>query len=185
MKHVLLGITGSIAACKSPEIASRLVKEGCKVTCVLTRDAAHFVTPLTLQVLSKQPVVADLFDEKESWRPTHIELADGADLLLIAPATANTLAALAHGFADDALGAIALATRAPLLVAPAMNGGMWNHPATRQNVEILKARGVRFIGPDEGMLACGYEGAGRLWPVEDIVREALSLLGAGGGGAAR
>lgn len=176
MKHILLGVTGSIAAYKAADIASQLVKAGCQVTCIMTRDARQFVTPLTLQVLSKQPVVSDLFDEKESWRPTHIQLADDADLLLIAPATAHCLAELAHGLAGDALGAIALATRAPLLIAPAMNGKMWTHPATQQNVATLKSRGVEFVGPDEGMLACGYEGLGRLWPVEGIVENALGML---------
>lgn len=176
MKHVLLGVTGSIAACKAADLASQLVKAGCKVTCILTHDARQFVTPLTLQVLSKQPAVSDLFDEKESWRPTHIQLADDADLLLIAPATAHCLAGLAHGLAGDALGAIALATRAPLLIAPAMNGKMWTHPATQQNVATLKSRGAEFIGPDEGMLACGYEGLGRLWPANEIVATALAIL---------
>lgn len=176
MKHVLLGITGSIAAYKSADIASQLVKAGCKVTCVMTRDAQQFITPLTLQTMSKQPVVTDLFDEKESWRPTHIQLADSADLLLVAPATANVLAALAQGFAGEALTAIALATRAPLLIAPAMNGKMWAHPAVQHNVSTLKSRGARFIGPDEGMLACGYNGAGRLWPVEKIVAAAVLML---------
>lgn len=180
MKHVLLGVTGSIAAYKSADIASQLVKAGCKVTCVMTRDAQQFITPLTLQILSKQPVVTDLFDEKESWRPTHIQLADSADLLLVAPATAHVLATLAHGFAGDALAAIALAARAPLLVAPAMNGKMWTHPAVQQNVEILRSRGAEFIGPDEGMLACGYEGVGRLWPVEEIVAKAVALLNPSG-----
>jgi phosphopantothenoylcysteine decarboxylase len=174
MKRILLGITGSIAAYKAADIASQLVKQGCEVTCILTKEAREFVTPLTLQVLSKQPVVTDLFDEKESWRPTHIQLADGADLLLIAPATANVLAAMAHGFANDALTSIALATRAPILIAPAMNGKMWSHPATQQNVETLKSRGCQFIGPDDGMLACGYEGTGRLWPVERVVGAALA-----------
>jgi phosphopantothenoylcysteine decarboxylase/phosphopantothenate--cysteine ligase len=177
MKRVLLGITGSIAAYKAADIASQLVRQGCEVTCILTKEAQQFVTPLTLQVLSKQPVVTDLFDEKESWRPTHIQLADGADLLLIAPATANVLAALAHGFANDALTSIALATRAPILIAPAMNGKMWSHAATQQNVATLKSRGCHFIGPDDGMLACGYEGAGRLWPVEKVVAEAIERLG--------
>jgi phosphopantothenoylcysteine decarboxylase len=177
MKHVLLGITGSIAAYKSADIASQLVKAGCKVTCILTKDAQQFVTPLTLQVLSKEPVVTDLFDEKESWRPTHIQLADSAALLLIAPATANVLAALAQGFASDARTAIALATHAPMLIAPAMNGKMWDHPAVQQNVETLKLRGAKFIGPDQGMLACGYEGTGRLWPVDQIVAEAIAIMG--------
>lgn len=181
MKHILLGITGSIAAYKSADIASQLVKAGCKVTCILTKDAQQFVTPLTLQVMSKEPVVADLFDEKESWRPTHIQLADSAALLLIAPATANVLAALAQGFAGDALTAIALATRAPLLIAPAMNGKMWEHAAVQENVAKLKLRGAQFIGPDAGMLACGYEGTGRLWPVEKIVTEVIALLAAKSG----
>jgi phosphopantothenoylcysteine decarboxylase/phosphopantothenate--cysteine ligase len=176
MKHILLGVTGSIAAYKAADLASQLVKQGCKVTCVMTKDALQFITPLTLQVLSKQPVVTDLFDEKESWRPTHIGLADSADLLLIAPASANVLAAMAHGLANDALTTIALATRAPVLVAPAMNGKMWAHPATQKNVETLKSWGHHFIGPDDGMLACGYEGSGRLWPVEGVVARAMEVL---------
>ncbi len=177
MKNILLGISGSIAAYKAADIASQLVKAGCEVTCIMTREAREFITPLTLQTISKQPVVTDLFDEKESWRPTHIQLADRADLLLIAPASANILAALAHGFANDALTAIALATRSPLLIAPAMNGKMWSHPAVQQNAETLKSRGAQFIGPDDGMLACGYEGTGRLWPVDEIVSETLKMLG--------
>lgn len=176
MKNVLLGITGSIAAYKAADLASQLVKKGCKVTCIMTEGAQEFITPLTLQVLSRNPVVTNLFDEKESWRPGHIHLADHADLLLVAPATAHAIASLAHGFANDALSAIALATLAPVLIAPAMNGHMWSHPATQHNVATLKGRGVKFIGPDEGMLACGYEGAGRLWPVEGIVDRALSML---------
>jgi phosphopantothenoylcysteine decarboxylase len=176
-KRIILGVTGSIAAYKAADLAGQLVRRGCQVTCVLTRDALEFVTPLTLQVLSKNPVVCSLFDEKESWRPGHIELADEADLLLVAPATANIIAQLAAGLAPDALTAIALATRAPLLLAPAMNGKMWLHPATVKNVADLRERGAHFIGPDEGMLSCGYEGLGRLWPVEGIVAEACELLG--------
>lgn len=175
-KQVLLGVTGSIAAYKAADIASQLVKAGCEVTCIMTRDACEFITPLTLQTLSKQPVVTSLFDEKESWRPSHIHLADMADLLLIAPATANILASMAHGFASEALTAIALATRAPVLIAPAMNGKMWSHPATQQNVQTLAGWGHHFIGPDEGMLACGYEGSGRLWPVAGVVERALEIL---------
>jgi phosphopantothenoylcysteine synthetase/decarboxylase len=176
-KRIILGVTGSIAAYKAADLASQLGRRGCDVTCVLTRDALEFVTPLTLQVLSKNPVVTSLFDEKESWRPGHIELADEADLLLVAPATANIIAQLAAGLAPDALTAIALATRAPWLVAPAMNGRMWLHPATERNVATLRERGARFIGPDEGMLSCGYEGIGRLWPVEGIVSTACEMLG--------
>jgi len=139
---------------------------------VMTTGATQFITPLTLQTLSRHPVTTSIFDEKSSWHPGHIELADSADLLLIAPATADIIAKLAHGFADDALTAIALATAAPLL-APAMNGKMWLHPATVANVETLRRRGADFIGPEEGMLACGYEGIGRLWPVDEIVAKAL------------
>lgn len=176
-KNIILGVTGSIAAYRAADITGALVKHGHAVTVVMSAGAQEFITPLTLQTLSKNPVVTGLFDEKESWRPGHIELADEADLLLLAPATANVLAQLAHGLAGDALTAIALATRAPVLVAPAMNGKMWAHPATEANVAILRARGVEFIGPEEGMLACGYEGLGRLWPVEGIVERAVQMLG--------
>lgn len=169
MSRILLGVTGSIAAYKAADIASQLTKAGHSVTCILTKEALEFVTPLTLRTLSKNPVITDLFAEKEGWQPGHIQLADEADLLLIAPASANILAALAHGFANDALTAIALATRAPILIAPAMNGKMWQHPATVRNVETLKAWGAQFIEPAEGLLACGYEGVGRLAPVEEIV----------------
>jgi phosphopantothenoylcysteine synthetase/decarboxylase len=124
-------------------------------------------------------VTTGIFDEKESWHPGHIALADDADLLLIAPATANLVAKLACGIADDALTSIALATRAPLVIAPAMNGKMWHHPATQENVTRLKSRGALFIGPGEGLLACGYEGTGRLWEVSGIVEEVKKLLAAG------
>jgi phosphopantothenoylcysteine synthetase/decarboxylase len=142
----------------------------------MTESARRFITALTLQTLSKHPVTTDVFDEQEGWCPGHIELADRADLLLIAPASAAALARLACGLADDAITCIALATRAPVLIAPAMNGKMWLHPATVQNTETLRTRGVHFIGPDEGLLACGYEGAGRLWPVDDIAAQADEIL---------
>ena len=174
--NVLLGITGSIAAYKAAELASQLTKLGCNVTAVMTADAQEFITPLTLQVLTQNPVVTGLYDEKQSWRPGHIQLADGANLVIIAPATANILAKLANGLADDALSAVCLATRAPILHAPAMNGKMWTHPATVCNVAILTEWGHHFIGPEEGLLACGYEGVGRLWPVEGIVERAMGLL---------
>jgi phosphopantothenoylcysteine decarboxylase len=176
VKSVVLGVTGSIAAYKSAELASLLVKQGHQVFVVMTHDATEFITPLTLQTLSKNPVTTSFFDEKENWRPGHIELADRANLLLIAPATANIIAELAHGLASHPLAAIALATRAPILLAPAMNGKMWEHKATKANVEQLKSRGVEFIGPEEGMLACGYEGLGRLWNVNDIAFRAEFLL---------
>jgi phosphopantothenoylcysteine decarboxylase len=175
-KCVVLGVTGSIAAYKSAELASLLVKQGHDVFVVMTHDAAEFITPLTLQTLSKNPVTTSFFDEKENWRPGHIELADKADLLLVAPATAHVIAELAHGLASHPLAAIALATRAPILMAPAMNGKMWDHPATQANVELLKERGVEFVGPEAGMLACGYEGTGRLWKVDDIAFRAEFFL---------
>ncbi len=175
-KTILLGVTGSIAAYKAAEIASQLTKLGHAVHAILTLDATRFVTPLTFKTLTQNPVVVNLFDEELGERPTHIELADKADLLLIAPATANVLAKLAHGLADDALSAIALATGAPLLIAPAMNGKMWSHPATEENVRILKERGAKWIGPDKGLLACGYEGLGRMWEPQGIVQAAVRLL---------
>ena len=175
-KCVVLGITGSIAAYKSAELASLLVKQGHEVFAVMTQDATEFISPLTLQTLSKNPVTTSFYDEKENWRPGHIDLADRANLLLIAPATAHIIAELALGLAGHPLAAIALATRAPTLIAPAMNGKMWQHHATQENVEKLKARGADFIGPEEGMLACGYEGLGRLWKVNDIAFRAEFLL---------
>ena len=176
-RTVILGVTGSIAAYKSAEIASLLRKAGHEVFVVMTRSAAEFITPLTLATLSRNPVLRDLSEEQEGgWKPGHIELADRADLLLVAPASADSIARLANGFADDALGAVALATRAPLLIAPAMNGKMWEHPATRANTEMLKSRGAAFVGPAEGMLACGYEGTGRLADVAEIVAHTEKIL---------
>lgn len=178
-RTIVLGITGSIAAYKSADLASQLKKLGHEVFCVMTRDATHFITPLTLQTLSQHPVTIDLFEEGEGdWRPSHLQLADTADLLVISPATANVIAKLAHGIADDALSTIALALRpeAKVLVAPAMNGKMWLHPATQANVTVLQSRGVEFIGPDKGLLACGYEGIGRLWNVDKIIERIRKLL---------
>jgi phosphopantothenoylcysteine decarboxylase len=176
MSRIILGVTGSIAAYKAADLASQLTKAGHVVTCVLTKSALEFVTPLTLGTLSKNPVITDLFSEKEGWQPGHIQLADEAELLLIAPATANILACMANGFANDALTAIALATRAPILIAPAMNGKMWQHPATQKNVETLRGYGAQFVGPASGMLACGYEGVGRLAEVEVILQAVAAVL---------
>ena len=177
-KNIILGVTGSIAAHKAADLASLLTREKCSVRVVMTADAQRFITPLPFQVLSRQPVVTDLFDVEEGWKPTHIDMADQAGLLLIAPATANVIAKLAHGLANDALTCMALALnpKAKILIAPAMNGKMWLHPATQQNAATLRSRGVEFIGPGEGMLSCGYEGIGRLWPVEAIAQRALKLL---------
>ncbi len=177
-KTVILGVTGSIAAHRAVDLASLLVKAGWSVHAVMTADAQKFVTPLPFKTLSRNAVVTDLYDVNEGWKPAHIELADSADLLLIAPATANMLAKLAHGLADDALSCIALALNqdAVTLAAPAMNGKMWLHPATQTNVALLKKRGTEFVGPEKGLLSCGYEGIGRLWPVEEIARRAAALL---------
>ena len=177
-KNIVLGVTGSIAAYKAAELASQLAREGCDVRVVMTADAQRFIAPLVFKTLSRHPVVTDLYDEEEGWKPTHIKLADEADLLLIAPATANVIAKLAHGLADDALTCVALALnpRARVLIAPAMNGKMWLHSATQQNVTTLKGLGVEFIGPEEGLLSCGYEGLGRLWPVDAVARRALALM---------
>ena len=177
-KKIVLGVTGSIAAHKAADLTSLLQKAGYQVNVVMTTDAQRFITPLPFKTLSRQPVVTNVYDEEEGWKPAHIRLADEADLLLIAPATANVIAKLANGLTDDALTCIALALnpQAQLLIAPAMNGKMWQHAATQHNVQLLKSRGAEFIGPDDGMLSCGYEGLGRLWPVEKIAARIGELL---------
>lgn len=175
-KTILLGVSGSIACYKAADIASRLTKDGHDVHVVMTASATEFITPLTFQTLSRNPVTTGVFDEKATWHPGHVSLADSADLFLVAPATANIIAKLACGIADDALTSIALVCRAPLVVAPAMNGKMWLHPATRENVDRLKTRGAHFIGPAEGLLACGYEGIGRLWEPGAICNEVSLIL---------
>jgi phosphopantothenoylcysteine synthetase/decarboxylase len=175
-KIIVLGITGSIAAYKAAEIAGRLVKAGHDVFVAMTHGAQQFVAPLTLQTISRNPVMTDVFAGNEGWKPGHIHLADSADLLLVAPATAHCIAELAHGFAGSPISEVALATRAPILVAPAMNGKMWLHPATQANVALLKDRGAEFVGPAEGLLACGYEGIGRLWEAGGIVARAEEIL---------
>ncbi len=176
--NIVLGVSGSIAAYKAADLTSQLAKADCNVHVVMTADALKFITPLCFKTLSRNPVVTDLYDEEEGWKPTHIKLADEADLLLIAPATANTIAKLANGIADDALTCIALAlnSKAKLMIAPAMNGKMWLHPATQENVKTLRSRGAEFIGPEEGLLSCGYEGLGRLWKVDEIVSLARNIL---------
>lgn len=169
--NIILGITGSIAAYKAADLASQLVKQGHSVHAVMTRSATEFIAPLTLQTLTRHSVLVSLEDEKNSWKPGHIELADQADLFLVAPATANIIGSFAHGLAPDPLTSIylALPRSTRVLIAPAMNGKMWLHPATQRNVETLKLDGCRFVGPGEGDLACGYEGVGRLVAVEEIL----------------
>ena len=168
---IVLGITGSIAAYKAADLASQLVKLGHEVHAVMTRSACEFITPLTLQTLTRHPVLVSLEDEKDSWKPGHIDLADSADLLLIAPASANTLGLLANGLAPDPLTSIylALPRDTKVLIAPAMNGKMWEHPATQRNISLLTADGCAFVGPASGDLACGYQGIGRLADVSDIL----------------
>ena len=175
---IIVGVTGSIAAYKAADLVSKLVKRGCEVHVAMTHGAQEFITALTLQTLSRNPVLTSVFEESSGWKPGHIALADRATLLLVAPATANVIAELACGLAGNPIGEIALATLAPVLIAPAMNGKMWQHAATQENVALLKARGVEFIGPEEGLLACGYEGFGRLWNVDDIVERAIVIVGA-------
>ena len=177
-KNIILGVTGSIAAHKAVDLASFLTKAGYNLNVVMTGDAQKFITPLPFKTLSRHPVVTDLYQEEEGWKPSHIYLADEADMLVVAPATANFIAKLAHGIADNALSCVALALnqKAKVLIAPAMNGKMWEHPATQQNVATLMSRGVVFIGPDTGMLSCGYEGMGRLMPVETIAQMVEKLL---------
>ena len=168
-RTIILGVTGSIAAYKAAEIVSRLVEAGAKVYPVMTAEACKFIQPFTLQVLSRNPVATDLWKEDEGWQPGHIELADQADLLLVAPATAHCIALFAQGLAPDLLSSIHLATVAPVMLAPAMNGKMLEHAATQANIELLRTRGYHFINPQSGMLACGYEGEGKLASVEKIV----------------
>ncbi|MDR3227802.1 MAG: phosphopantothenoylcysteine decarboxylase [Puniceicoccales bacterium] len=175
-KHIVLGVTGSIAAYKSADIISQLVKLGADVHVVMTREATHFITPLTLQTLSRNPVALDQWAEPRDWQPEHVALADLADLLLVAPATAHTLACFAHGLAPDLLTGIYLATRAPVMLAPAMNGKMLDHPATQANLAALRACGHAVVESGEGDLACGYSGKGRLAPVDEIVGRVRSLF---------
>jgi phosphopantothenoylcysteine decarboxylase/phosphopantothenate--cysteine ligase len=175
--RVLLAVSGGIAAYKVPELVRALRRAGYAVRCVMTREAQQFVTPLVLQTLSGAPVRSQLFDPAEEGEIDHIALADWAQLLLVAPATANLIAKLALGIADDLVTCVALATRAPLVLAPAMNVNMWRHPATQANVALLRERGVRTLGPEAGELACGWEGEGRMAEPELIAASLAPWLG--------
>jgi len=160
--RILVALSGGIAAYKVPELVRALDRAGHVVRCVLTPEAERFVAPLVLQTLTRHPVRSRLFDLGEESEIDHIALADWAELVVVAPATAHALARMAHGLADDLVTTLLLATRAPILAAPAMNVNMWSHPATQENVARLAARGVRFVGPESGPLACGWEGQGRM-----------------------
>jgi phosphopantothenoylcysteine decarboxylase/phosphopantothenate--cysteine ligase len=175
-RRILLVVSGGIAAYKTPELVRALVKAGHSVRCVLTDAARQFVAPLALQAVSGESVRSALFDLGEESRISHIELADWAELVLVAPASADFLAKLAHGLADDLASTLLLATRAPVLVAPAMNVNMWGHPATQANVATLRARGVRTLGPEAGELACGWEGLGRMSEPAEIATQVELLL---------
>ena len=175
-KNVVLGVTGGIAAYKACELTSRLRKAGAQVYVIMTKNACQFVAPLTFETLSNHPAVTDTFARPSTWEVEHIALAKRADVFVIAPATANILAKMAHGIADDMLSTTVLATRAPVLVAPAMNTGMWENVATRENVKTLSAWGVRFIGPEGGFLACGDTGAGRMSEPKQIFDAIVETL---------
>ena len=175
-KNVVLGVTGGIAAYKACELTSRFRKAGAQVYVIMTKNACQFVAPLTFETLSNHPVVTDTFARPDTWEVEHIALAKRADVFVIAPATANILAKMAHGIADDMLSTTVLATRAPVLAAPAMNTSMWENIVTRENVKTLQARGVQFIGPEGGFLACGDSGAGRMSEPKDIFDAIESIL---------
>jgi phosphopantothenoylcysteine synthetase/decarboxylase len=175
-KTIGLGVSGSIAAYKAADLTSELRKAGADVHVVMTESATKFISALTLGTLSRNPVLTSFWDE-EGWQPGHIELADKIDLFLVSPATAQQVGNYANGLAPDLLGAIYLATEAPVLLAPAMNGKMYEHEAVQQNLEILKGRGVEIIEPVVGELACGYEGIGKLASVETIAECVVSKLG--------
>ena len=175
-RHVVLGVTGGIAVYKACEVVSRLRKLGANVHVIMTKNATEFVAPLTFETLSNNPVVTDTFARPETWEVEHIALAKRAEVFVIAPATANCLAKMACGIADDMLTTTVLATKAPILVAPAMNTGMWTAEVTQRNAETLKGCGVHFVGPDSGMLACGDSGAGRMSEPVQIVEAITALL---------
>jgi phosphopantothenoylcysteine decarboxylase len=173
---VVLGVTGSIAAYKAADLTSDLRRLGAEVFVVMTRAAREFVGSATFHTLSRNPVTEELWNEGTGWQPGHIDLADKADLLLVAPATAHAIAQFANGLAPDALSSIYLATPAKVLLAPAMNGKMYQHAATQDNLRRLRERETLFVGPEEGDLACGYEGIGRMASVESIVAAVIAAL---------
>ncbi len=172
---VILGVTGSIAAIKAPKLVRLLMEKGVDVHCVMTPNAAHFVTPFVLSTLSGAPVITDMFDSTAAHLP-HLKVAEEADVFLIAPASAATIARCARGVAEDMVSLTYLATKAPVLMAPAMHDTMWDHPATQENVKILKSRGVQFVGPGIGPLADNTQGEGRFSEPEEIVSAVEKIL---------
>lgn len=176
-KQIVLGVTGSIAAYKAPDLASKLTQAGAAVDVAMTESATRFVAPITFQSVTGRRAYHDMWDEASETAELHVVLARRADLMVIAPATATTLARMAHGLADDLVSLTALATRAPVLVAPAMDPNMWEHAATQANVETLRSRGVSFVGPEEGRLASGQMGTGRMSEVPVLLGAVRSALG--------
>ena len=177
-KNIVLGVTGGIAVYKACDLTSRLRKAGAQVFVVMTHNACRFVAPQTFETLSANPTVTDTFERPQQWEVGHVSLAQKADLMVIAPATANFMAKMACGIADDMLTTTVLAARCPVLVAPAMNTAMWENAATQKNLETLKTRGVRFVGPEGGHLACGDEGVGRMSEPAAIFESIEQILGA-------
>ena len=175
-KQIVLGVTGSIAAYKAAELIRLMVCRGWEVQVILTEAAQKFVGELTFRSLSRHPVLTGMFDNPDAWQPEHIAVAERADVLVVAPCTARTIARLAQGLADDLLGCTYLAVRAPVVIAPAMNERMWTHAATQANLAVLRARGVHVVMPDEGDLACGTVGLGRLAEPEVIVEAVTQAL---------
>ena len=175
-KTIIVGVTASIAAYKACEIVNLLKKDSFDVKVILTKDALEFVTPLTLQTLSGNRVLIDMFELPGNPAPVHTSLADSASLILIAPATANIIGKLAGGIYDDLLTCVACATKAPILIAPAMNENMYNHKVVRKNIAKLKEIGCSFVGPIKGRLACGYDAIGHIASVPEIVKEVKKLL---------
>ena len=176
-RTILLGVSGGIAIHRSLDYASQLVKTGASVHVVMTENATRLVNPLQFQVLSRNPVLLDLFETGDDWKPPHIDLADRTDLLAIVPATANILGKMANGIADDALSTVAISVHCPILVAPAMNGHMYKNPIVQKNISELSRHGIEFVEPESGDLACGYEGIGRLSSVDIILQRTRELLG--------
>ena len=176
-KRIALGVTGSIACYKACELVRLYVKAGAEVAVVMTKGAQQFVTPLTFRTLSRRSVTTDLFENPATWVPGHISTADWCDALVVAPCTANVAAKMACGIADDSLSALALACRRPKLVAPAMNEGMLDNPATRDNLATLRSRGVAVMDCGEGELACGTEGRGRMPEPSEVLAATEALLG--------
>lgn len=178
--HIVLGVTGSIAAYKAVEVVSSLIKQGNRVTVIMTSTAQRFVNPVTFQSISKKRVITDLFVDSENYDPNHVSLAEHADLLVVAPATANFIGKVVSGIADDALTCTVMAARSPVIIAPAMNDSMYLNPIVQENIKRLTKLGYRIIEPEEGRLCTGRVGIGRLASVEkivDVIKEELNKKG--------